>query len=85
MLTDILHPTHLIVLMVIAVLLLGPKRLPEAGRALGHGLKEFRSCLSGRHEGDTRNPAAVPSAEDPGPKDYGLAPGGAGAVENRAG
>jgi sec-independent protein translocase protein TatA len=49
MLTNILEPSHLIVILVIALLVLGPKRLPSAGRALGHGLNEFRSSLSGDH------------------------------------
>lgn len=46
MLTNILQPTHLIIVLVIALLILGPKRLPEAGRALGQGLKEFKSSIS---------------------------------------
>jgi sec-independent protein translocase protein TatA len=47
MFTSILEPSHLITILVIALLVLGPKRLPGAGRALGQGLKEFRSSLSG--------------------------------------
>jgi sec-independent protein translocase protein TatA len=50
MLTSILQPTHLIILLVVALLLLGPKRLPEAGRALGQGLKEFKGSISGAHD-----------------------------------
>ncbi len=34
MFTGILQPTHLIILLVVALLFLGPKRLPEAGRAI---------------------------------------------------
>jgi len=52
MLTGILQPTHLIILLVVALLFLGPKRLPEAGRALGQGLKEFRSSIAGSHPDD---------------------------------
>jgi sec-independent protein translocase protein TatA len=33
--------------LVIALLVLGPKRLPEVGRSLGKGLRDFRSALSG--------------------------------------
>jgi sec-independent protein translocase protein TatA len=50
MLTNILQPTHLIVVLVVALLILGPKRLPEAGRALGQGLKEFRGSITGAQE-----------------------------------
>jgi sec-independent protein translocase protein TatA len=43
---DILQPTHLLFVLVIALLVLGPKRLPEVGRALGRGLRDFRHALS---------------------------------------
>jgi sec-independent protein translocase protein TatA len=49
MFTGILQPTHLIIVLVVALLFLGPKRLPEAGRALGQGLREFRSSIGGSH------------------------------------
>jgi sec-independent protein translocase protein TatA len=45
MLTSILQPTHLILVLAVVLLVLGPKRLPEAGRALGQGLKEFKSSI----------------------------------------
>jgi sec-independent protein translocase protein TatA len=43
---DILQPTHLLFVLVIALLVLGPKRLPEVGRSLGRGLRDFRNALS---------------------------------------
>jgi sec-independent protein translocase protein TatA len=43
---DILQPTHLLFVLVIALLVLGPKRLPEVGRSLGKGLRDFRNALS---------------------------------------
>jgi len=43
---DILQPTHLLFVLVIALLVLGPKRLPEVGRALGRGLRDFRNALN---------------------------------------
>lgn len=46
MIGDILQPTHLLFVLVIALLVLGPKRLPEVGRSLGRGLRDFRSALS---------------------------------------
>jgi sec-independent protein translocase protein TatA len=49
MLTGILEPTHLIVILLVALVFLGPKRLPTAGRALGQGLKEFKDSISGDH------------------------------------
>jgi sec-independent protein translocase protein TatA len=52
MLTNVLQPTHLIIVLVVALLILGPKRLPDAGRALGQGIKEFKHSISGT---DDRN------------------------------
>jgi sec-independent protein translocase protein TatA len=42
---DILQPSHLLFILVIALLVLGPKRLPDVGRSLGKGLRDFRSAL----------------------------------------
>jgi len=50
MIGDILQPTHLFFVLVVALLVLGPKRLPEVGRALGSGLRDFKSAISGDHE-----------------------------------
>jgi sec-independent protein translocase protein TatA len=44
---DLLQPTHLIVLAVIAFLLFGAKRLPELGKGLGEGLKGFKEGIKG--------------------------------------
>ena len=40
-------PMELILVLAIALIVLGPKRLPEAGRALGKGLREFKDSVSG--------------------------------------
>ncbi|HWC86055.1 MAG TPA: twin-arginine translocase TatA/TatE family subunit [Solirubrobacteraceae bacterium] len=45
--TGILSPTHLLVVLVVALIVLGPKRLPGAGRALGQGLREFKDSITG--------------------------------------
>jgi TatA/E family protein of Tat protein translocase len=39
-------PVHLVFIGVVALLVLGPKRLPEMARALGHGLREFREAMN---------------------------------------
>jgi len=52
-------PTELIIVLVIALLVLGPKRLPAAGRSLGHGIREFRDSIAGRDQSEN---AAVPAA-----------------------
>ncbi len=43
-------PMHLLVVLVIAVLVLGPKKLPEAGRSLGSGIRHFKDSLEGKGE-----------------------------------
>lgn len=40
-------PMELIVVLVIALIVLGPKRLPDAGRSLGRGLREFKGAIGG--------------------------------------
>ncbi len=44
---DMLQPWHLVVLLVVAFLLFGAKRLPELGKGLGEGLKGFREGIRG--------------------------------------
>lgn len=50
MVGDILQPTHLLFVLVVALLVLGPKRLPEVGRSLGKGLRDFKSALGGEEQ-----------------------------------
>lgn len=47
------NPVHLIFLAVVALVVLGPKRLPEMARALGKGMREFRHAMSGEAEEET--------------------------------
>ena len=46
-LNDILQPTHLLLILVVALLVLGPKRLPEATRSIGRGIHDFKSAITG--------------------------------------
>ena len=41
-------PTELIIVLVIALLVLGPKRLPQAGRAVGQSVRGFRDSIGGK-------------------------------------
>jgi sec-independent protein translocase protein TatA len=63
MIGDILQPTHLIFILVVALLVLGPKRLPEVGRSLGKGLRDFRGALSGLEEHTSMTPSEPAVAE----------------------
>ena len=67
MVGDIMQPTHLLFVLVVALLVLGPKRLPEVGRQLGNGLRDFRAAINGErtepHEGVTGTSAPAPIPE----------------------
>jgi sec-independent protein translocase protein TatA len=54
---DLLQPWHIVVLVVVAFLLFGAKRLPEMGKGLGEGLKGFKEGLKG-----VTDPAPPPPA-----------------------
>jgi sec-independent protein translocase protein TatA len=65
MLTDLLQPTHLIIVLAVALLVLGPKRLPGAGRAVGQGLREFKESLTASHDHDHDSlPGMIPSENE---------------------
>lgn len=66
MIGDVLQPTHLIFILVIALIVLGPKRLPEVGRSLGKGIRDFRGALSGADDpepSEPEPPATVSAAQ----------------------
>jgi sec-independent protein translocase protein TatA len=46
MLEGLLSPMHLIIILAIALIVLGPKRLPEAGRGLGEAIRGFRESVA---------------------------------------
>ena len=50
---------ELIVILVIALLVLGPKKLPEVGRSVGRGMREFKESLAG-NDSDDDKPAIKP-------------------------
>jgi sec-independent protein translocase protein TatA len=50
MFEGLLQPTHLLFILVVALLVLGPKRLPEAGRGLGAAIRGFRESMTDEHE-----------------------------------
>jgi sec-independent protein translocase protein TatA len=43
-------PMHLLVVLIIAVLVLGPKKLPEVGRSLGSGIRSFKDSIEGNEK-----------------------------------
>jgi sec-independent protein translocase protein TatA len=66
-----LHTWDLLIVVVAALLIFGPKRLPEMGNAVGKTIREFRKSMSEITEGKKETPAAVeaplPPVESPVP------------------
>jgi sec-independent protein translocase protein TatA len=59
-------PLEIIVVLIIALVVFGPKRLPELGRSLGRGIREFRGSVTGDGDDDEgERPAAPPKIEAP--------------------
>jgi len=57
---------EILVVLVIALIIFGPKRLPELGRSVGKGIREFRSSISGDDDDDEEpapKPAQIEGAE----------------------
>lgn len=62
--------TEIAIVLVIVLIIFGPKRLPELGRSLGHGIREFKGSISGENnddevakpELDKATPTATPTA-----------------------
>lgn len=53
---DLLSPAHLILLFAIALLIFGPKRLPEIGSGLGKTLREFKKAMNTSEETPPETP-----------------------------
>ena len=45
-------PLEILLVLGIALIVFGPKRLPELGRSMGRGIREFRSSVGGKDDGD---------------------------------
>jgi sec-independent protein translocase protein TatA len=50
------EPWDIVVILLVALLFFGAKRLPETARAIGKGIREFRDALAGKNEGSKANP-----------------------------
>ncbi len=43
-------PMELVIVAIVALIVFGPKRVPELGRSLGNGFREFKGSISGENE-----------------------------------
>ena len=61
MLDNLFQPMHLLVILFIALLVFGPKKLPELGKGLGEGIRSFKESMNGKDQ------AAAPANEEKKP------------------
>lgn len=69
---DALSPWHLILLLGIVLIVLGPGKLPETGAAIGKAIRSFQDAASGREEQTSHAPAPAP--ESPPTAGTGVSP-----------
>ncbi|PYX42299.1 MAG: twin-arginine translocase TatA/TatE family subunit [Acidobacteria bacterium] len=58
MFEGLLQPTHLLVIFGIALLVFGPKKLPELGKGIGEGIRGFKSAMKEREDGSNKTTTA---------------------------
>lgn len=54
-------PTELIILLVIVLVIFGPKRLPGLGKQLGDGMRDFKDAVTAKHDADDEDEAERPA------------------------
>jgi sec-independent protein translocase protein TatA len=52
------------ILLLVALLVFGPKRLPEMGRSLGRGMREFKDSITGKNDDDDDRVAELPASRE---------------------
>jgi sec-independent protein translocase protein TatA len=83
--------TDVIVVLVIVLLIMGPKRLPQLGKGLGHGMREFKDGITGQSKPEDEDKpsinqaAATPDPAAPRPAETQAAAGSAPADSQRQG
>jgi len=57
------NPVHILLLLLVVLLVFGAKRLPEIGRSLGTGMRDFKTSLTGEHAQLDAAPARAVDAQ----------------------
>lgn len=60
---ELLTPTHLVIILIVALLLFGPRKLPELGKGLGEGLRGFKEAIKGEPAVAAKTEAPVVKTE----------------------
>jgi len=66
--TGLTQPWHIVLILLIALLLFGGKRLPEIGRSLGSGMREFKDSSSGNSPPAPPQQLTPPDTAAPAPQ-----------------
>jgi sec-independent protein translocase protein TatA len=77
MTAGVFSPWHIAILVLVVLLLFGPKKLPEIGRSLGGGMREFKDSIIGADKDEIQQPSAT--AASPAEQQQAVA---AGPIEN---
>jgi sec-independent protein translocase protein TatA len=64
MIEGLFQPMHLLIIAGIALLIFGPKKLPELGRGMGEGIRGFKAAIQGKEESPALQPPAVKVPEE---------------------
>ncbi len=62
MFEGLFQPMHLLVILVVALLIFGPQKLPELGKGLGEGIRGFKRAMRDTDPDDHKNPPPPPPA-----------------------
>ena len=57
-----LGPLEIGIILLIVLVVFGPKRLPDLGRSLGSGMREFKDSITGNHKDDDDGPSKLTAA-----------------------
>ena len=74
---------EILLLLLVLLLVFGPKRLPEMGRSLGHGMREFKDSITGKHKNEEIEEQATLSAASAEPVTASPAPAAAPPAETK--
>jgi sec-independent protein translocase protein TatA len=58
-------PLEIAIILLIVLIIFGPKRLPDLGRSLGSGLRNFKDSITGKDEDEKREELTAAKADEP--------------------
>jgi len=61
---ELLQPTHLLLILLVALILFGPKKLPELGKGIGEGLRALKEGMKDAPPAQTKSPSTDTKSTD---------------------